>query len=206
MRAPIAAIGERHHDAFRTVMATGRRIFTVGHGTRSADELVVVLKGAEIEEVADVRRFPGSRRHPHFAREELERWLPDAGIAYSWRGEELGGRRSRGHGSSRHRAWRNAAFQGYADYTDAAAYRAAIEVLERDAEGRRIAVMCAERLWWRCHRRMIADTLELRGTTVLHLIEVGTTQRHPINPAARLAADGWPVYDVGITAALDMDA
>ena len=105
---------------------------------------------------------------------------------------------------SRHGAWRNAAFQSYADYTESAAYRAAIEALERHAENRRIAVMCAERLWWRCHRRLIADTLQLRGGAVVHLLEVGTTQHHAVNPSARLDPDGWPVYDLGTTPTLDV--
>jgi uncharacterized protein (DUF488 family) len=177
----------------------GAIIFTVGHGTRSRDGLVDVLRAAEIGALIDVRRFPGSRRHPHFAREEMESWVPAAGIAYSWRGGELGGRRRRAAGVSRHPAWRNAAFQGYADYTEDAAYREAIANLEAESQTIRLAVMCAETLWWRCHRRIIADTLELRGTSVMHLLDPGTEQRHVVHPAVRLHDDGWPVYDVGET-------
>jgi uncharacterized protein (DUF488 family) len=180
-------------------------IGTVGHGTRSADELVEVLQAAGIQQVVDVRRFPGSRRHPHFSREEMEQWLPGAGIAYTWRGEELGGRRSRSTGVSRHPAWRNAAFQGYADHTDTEAYRSAIVQLEAESRGTRLAVMCAETLWWRCHRRLIADTLELRGTAVIHLIKPGAEQRHALHPAVRLDQQGWPVYDVGETAELGLE-
>ena len=181
-------------------------IFTVGHGTRSADELTEVLQAAGIQVVVDVRRFPGSRRHPHFAREELEVWLPRAGIAYSWRGEELGGRRRRKEGVSRHPAWRNAAFQGYADHTDSPSYRAAIMRLETECSATRISVMCAETLWWRCHRRLIADTLELRGTLVLHLIKPGAEQRHALHPAVRVDGEGWPVYDLGETAELGLES
>lgn len=179
-------------------------IFTVGHGTRSAEELIEVLKPAGIEEVVDVRRFPASRRHPQFAREQLERWLPAAGIAYSWRGETLGGRRKPA-AASRHPAWRNAAFQGYADHIDTGGYRSAIAELEAEARDTRLAVMCAERLWWKCHRRLIADTLELRGSPVVHLIEPGSRQRHPLHPAVRSDRDGWPVYDLGVTRELGLD-
>jgi uncharacterized protein (DUF488 family) len=180
-------------------------VFTIGHGTRSANELIEVLRASRIEQLADVRRFPGSRRHPHFSREEMQGWLLAAGITYSWRGEELGGRRSRTGGVSRHPAWRNAAFQGYADHTESETYRSAIERLEAESTTTRLAVMCAETLWWRCHRRLIADTLELRGTHVVHLLNPGTEQRHVLHPAVRLDEDGWPVYDVGETPELGLE-
>jgi uncharacterized protein (DUF488 family) len=180
-------------------------VFTIGHGTRSAEELIEVLEGASITVVVDVRRFPASRRHPQFAREEMERWLPRAGIDYVWRGEELGGRRNRTKAVTRHPAWRNAAFQGYADHTDSAVFRGAIADLESQAWNTKMAVMCAETLWWRCHRRLIADTLELRGTEVIHLIKPGSSQRHPVHPAARLHPDRWPVYDLGETTSLNLE-
>jgi uncharacterized protein (DUF488 family) len=179
-------------------------IFTVGHGTRSAEELTEVLQGADIQVIVDVRRFPGSRRHPQFSREQLELWVPRAGIEYSWRGEELGGRRSRSD-VSRHPAWRNAAFQGYADHTDSSPYREAICHLEKESPTTRTAVMCAETLWWRCHRRLIADTLELRGTPVVHLIKPGAEQRHALHPAVRADEKGWPVWDLGETAELGLE-
>jgi uncharacterized protein (DUF488 family) len=180
-------------------------IFTLGHGTRSSEELTVVAAGSAIGRIVDVRRFPGSRRHPQFAREELEQWLPAAGIGYVWEGEDLGGRRSRTGGVSRHPAWRNAAFQSYADHTDSPAYREAIEKLEEESRSVTIGIMCAETLWWRCHRRLIADTFELRGTTVMHLIKAGSSEPHSLHPAVRLGADGWPVYDVGETAGLSLE-
>lgn len=182
-----------------------RTVFTVGHGTRSAQELIEVLKGPAVRVLVDVRRFPASRRHPRFGREEIERWLPTAGVDYVWRGEELGGRRKRSTGNTRHPAWRNAAFQGYADHTDSLPFRTAIEDLERRSAGTTMAVMCAEPLWWRCHRRLIADTLELRGTQVIHLTKPGSSQRHPVHPAVRLGPDGWPVYDVGETTSLNLE-
>jgi uncharacterized protein (DUF488 family) len=181
-------------------------LFTIGHGTRTAEQLIELLNAAGIQQLIDVRRFPGSRRHPQFSREEMEQWLPRAGIEYTWSGEELGGRRSRAPGPSRHAAWRNAAFQGYADHTDSQVYRSAIEQLETASQNETVAVMCAETLWWRCHRRLIADTLELRGTPVIHLISLNSQQRHPVNAAVRVDTEGWPVYDVGETPALGLES
>jgi uncharacterized protein (DUF488 family) len=181
-------------------------VFTVGHGTRTTDELVELLRDGDVTSLVDVRRFPGSRRHPHFAREVLAESLPPLGVDYDWRGEELGGRRSRKKdGTSRHPAWRNDAFGAYADYMDTTDFRRALERLEAEARGgARLAVMCAETLWWRCHRRLIADALALRGTEVVHLIQPGTSSPHPPNEAARLGDDGYPVYDVGVTGELPL--
>src|SRR5918999_1757907 len=114
-------------------------IFTVGHGTKAIDELIDVLRSAGIEVLVDVRRFPGSRRHPHFSREALERALPESDIRYEWRGETLGGRRGRA-ATSRHHSLRNAAFQGYADFMDTDEFRAAVKELEDEAATKRIAI------------------------------------------------------------------
>jgi uncharacterized protein (DUF488 family) len=181
-------------------------VFTVGHGTRTTEELAGLLRAAGVTFLVDVRRFPGSRRHPHFAREALAESLPAVGVVYDWRGEELGGRRSRRKdGASRHPSWRNDAFGGYADYMDTPEFRAALERLEAEArDGTRLAVMCAETLWWRCHRRLIADALLLRGTQVVHLVQPGTSTPHPGNESARLGDDGYPVYDVGVTGELPL--
>jgi uncharacterized protein (DUF488 family) len=178
-------------------------LFTVGHGTRSAEELIHVLTTAGVTRLVDVRRFPGSRRHPHFAREALAKTLPAAGIAYDWRGEELGGRRSRKEigRPTRHPAWKNDGFRNYADYMDSTAFRSALEKLEADAAHEPLAVMCAETLWWRCHRRLIADALTVDGVEVVHLISAGESQRHKLHPALRVE-DGRPVYDVGETGTL----
>ena len=178
-------------------------VHTVGHGTRSTEELVAVLLDAGITRLIDVRRFPGSRRHPHFAREALEHDLPSRGIAYDWRGEELGGRRSRKEiaGPTRHPAWRNDGFRNYADYMDTDAFRSALARLEAEAAEENLAVMCAETLWWRCHRRLISDALTVAGVDVVHLIGAGESQRHKLHPAIRVE-DGRPVYDVGATGTL----
>lgn len=154
---------------------------------------------AGVGRLLDVRRYPGSRRHPHFAREALERSLPQAGIAYEWRGDLLGGRRSSKRAASRHPAWRNAGFQGYADYMDSPEFETALEQLKEDARAApRAAIMCAETLWWKCHRRLIADALTLHGVDVTHLIAPGNSQPHKLHPAARLDEEGKVVYDVGV--------
>jgi uncharacterized protein (DUF488 family) len=173
-------------------------VFTIGHGTRTTDELVRILKAAGVGRLIDVRRFPGSRRHPHFAQGALERDLPKQGIAYEWRGEELGGRRSGGEGASRHTALTNKGFRAYADYMDTSDFRDALRRLENDAEGdQSLAIMCAETLWWRCHRKMIADALALDGVEVLHLIDEDTRQAHRTMAVMRADDRGRPIYDDG---------
>lgn len=179
----------------KVVMPT---VFTIGHGTRTTDELAEILKAAGVGRLIDVRRFPGSRRHPHFARTALERNLPELGIAYEWRGEQFGGRRSPKRGGSRHTALANKAFQGYADYMDTSEFRDALKRLESDAAADPpLAVMCAETLWWRCHRKMIADALALDGVEVVHLIDERSRRQH--RPMAEMRADenGRPLYDGG---------
>lgn len=171
------------------------QVFTVGHGTRSLTELVAVLKDKEVEVVVDVRRFPGSRRHPHFARDSLEQALPAVGIRYEWWGATLGGRRKLDP-NSRHPAWRNDAFRGYADHMDSAEFRNALGELERRAAAIRQAVMCAETLWWRCHRRLIADALVADGFGVVHL-GLGRDDAHKLNKAARRDGQGLLAYDLG---------
>jgi uncharacterized protein (DUF488 family) len=134
----------------------------------------------------------------------LRRSLPDLGVAYEWWGDDLGGRRrARADGPTRHPAWRVDAFRNYADYTDTAPFRDAIVRLEH-TEGP-LAVMCAETLWWRCHRRLIADALVVRGGDVVHLLGVDARQPHRLPPTLRVGDDGWPVYDVGADVTLFED-
>jgi uncharacterized protein (DUF488 family) len=178
-------------------------VYTVGHGNRSLDELVAVLRSAGIGRLADVRRFPGSRRSPHFSREALAASLPGAGIAYDFRGDALGGRRRASASPSRHPAWQDPSFRAYADYMDTPAFRAALLRLEADAAtGPPLAFMCAETLWWRCHRRLIADALAVRGGEVVHLLGAAEHQPHPVHPDLRVDEEGWPVYDLHVTGAL----
>ena len=175
-------------------MATVR---TVGHGTISAEEFASLLAGAYVDRVVDVRSFPGSRHNPQFGREEMERWVPMAGIGYVWM-RDLGGRR-RPVSESKHVALRNDAFRAYADYMETPAFLAGIEELLELAKGDSPAVMCSESLWWRCHRRLIADHLVLvRGVDVVHLLHDGRSSPHVPTEGVRLAHDTL-VYDLGAT-------
>ena len=168
-------------------------LFTIGHGTRALDDFIRVLREQQIDELVDVRRYPGSRRNPQFARATLEETVPAHGIEYSWRGDRLGGRRQ-GASASRHSGLRNIAFRAYADHMDTPEFRDALSDLLDDARKRRVAVMCAETVWWRCHRRLIADAATMRGFNVVHL-GMGTPQTHVVTPALRPDERGDPVYD-----------
>jgi uncharacterized protein (DUF488 family) len=173
-------------------------LFTVGHGTRSTDELLAVLRSGGVGRVVDVRRFPGSRRHPQFGRDALAAALAAAGVGYEWAGEALGGRRS-GVEPSRHPALRNASFRAYADHMDTAEFRTALaRLLDEVRAGPPPAVLCAETLWWRCHRRLIADAAVLAGTPVTHLVDEKTHTAHELSKDARPDDEGRPVYDVGM--------
>jgi uncharacterized protein (DUF488 family) len=147
------------------------RIFTIGHGARSADELLDCLVEAGVRTLVDVRRFPGSRRHPQFNREALELTLEDAGIAYR-HAEALGGRR---RGGAEFECIRVAAFRGYAAWmrTEEFAVALAAALAQPDP-----CFMCAETLWWQCHRRLIAELLDTRGHAVVHLLRPGRSDRH----------------------------
>ena len=161
-------------------------------------ELAAVVAEAGVALLVDVRRYPGSRRHPHLGRDGLERELPEWGIAYEWC-EALGGRRRR-RDDSRHTAWRNDAFAGYADHMDSEEFRSALDGLLGRLP---LAVMCAETLWWRCHRRLIADAATLAGVDVVHLMDVGKTQLHRLHESVRPDQEGRPVYDKGQGRLLD---
>lgn len=176
---------------------SGPRLFTVGHSRLDAEELAGVLTSAGIARVVDVRRHPGSRRHPHFAKDAMAGWLAAAGVGYRW-ADALGGRRSAAEDSP-HVALRNAGFRGYADHMDTEEFRAALDELLAEAARQRTAVMCAESLWWRCHRRLLADAaVLLRGAEVIHLHLDGSTQPHPATAEARVVDDAL-VYDAGET-------
>jgi len=169
----------------------GIRIFTIGHSTRALDELIDVLKENEIQTVADVRSYPGSRKFPHFNAEALARSLPDAGIEYR-PFKQLGGRR-KARADSSHTVWRNEAFRGYADYMDTDDFRKGIEDLLKLATDKRVSIMCSEAVWWRCHRSMISDYLKAEGITVEHIMGPGKTELHPYTSAATIV-DGQLVY------------
>jgi uncharacterized protein (DUF488 family) len=157
---------------------------TVGHGTLDADAFAALLASAEVAHVVDIRSFPGSRHNPQFGREEMERWLPDAGLDYAWI-RALGGRR-RPLPDSRHQALRNEGFRGYADHMETADFRRGVEqLLERD-DLDATAVMCSESLWWRCHRRLLADALVVRGHEVRHIVGRGEAAPHELTSFAEL--------------------
>jgi uncharacterized protein (DUF488 family) len=158
-------------------MGDNREILTVGHSTHPVERFVALLQRAGVESIADVRRFPGSRRNPQFGAEALAGSLGAVRIGYEPFGEELGGRRR----SSRPRQspWRNPSFAAYAEYADTPAFAAGLERLEALAIEKRTATMCAEGDWRRCHRRLIADALVPRGWRVLHLRPDGSLETHP---------------------------
>ena len=166
-------------------------IFTVGHSTRPQEELIAILKEAGVELLVDVRRFPGSRRHPQFGKEALRAGLAAAGIAYRHE-PDLGGRREP-RPDSANTAWRVAGFRGYADHMASSEFQSA---LERVVAPQHVptAVMCAEAVPWKCHRQLIADALVARGVEVLHLLDLGQRQPHVLNPSAAILGDGALVY------------
>ena len=162
-----------------------KRIYTIGHSTRTLDELVALLREHGVGRLADIRRYPGSRRHPHFAGESLAHSLPGAGIAYE-HFPELGGRR-RPQKSSPNGAWENEQFRGYADHMATPEFHAAIDrLLESDAP---TAIMCAEAVSWRCHRNLTADELVRRGVEVVHILAPGSAQPHALSKMARIERD-----------------
>jgi uncharacterized protein (DUF488 family) len=171
-------------------------LITFGHGTASAERMAELLRSAGVTMLIDVRTAPGSRRNPHVARAELARWLPRDGISYRW-DKRLGGFR-RPAPDSPDVAWRETTFRGYAGHMRQPDFLAAIdEVLAQAATGQ-AAVMCSETLWWRCHRRLIADFAEIaRGAGVRHLMHDGRLDLHRRSPGVRLRADGLLVYDGG---------
>ena len=168
-------------------------MFTIGHGARPIPAFLAVLTEASVQTLVDIRRFPGSRRHPQFGRAALAAALEESGIRYEWQGDALGGRRSR-RPDSRHTALTSPAFAGFADHMDTPEFRAAVDVVVARPE--RLAVMCAETVWWHCHRMLVADALVLRGAEVVHLLGPGRREAHRPHATLRRGEDGWPVYDV----------
>jgi uncharacterized protein (DUF488 family) len=180
------------------------RIWTIGHSTRTIDEFISLLKANEINLLADVRAWPGSKRYPHFNKDPLAESLSAQGIRYE-HFAELGGKR-KSKPDSRNTAWRNASFRGYADYMETQQFQKGIErLLHIAGQGAaawaagevkhdgweavtpcRIAIMCAEAVWWRCHRSLVADYLKARRVEVLHVLGANKVDSHPYTPAARI--------------------
>ena len=167
-------------------------ILTVGHSNHDEQEFVELLRAAGVELVADVRRYPGSRRQPHFGRTALAAVLFQAGIGYRWLGETLGGRR-KPRPNSPNGAWESDQFRGYADHMASEEFASGLAQLEELAREQRVAVMCAEAWWVRCHRRLIADALVARGWRVLHLGSNGRLEEHELTDFA-VVEDGTVTY------------
>jgi len=173
---------------------SSRQLLTFGHSAATREQMAVLLNGAGILAVVDVRTAPGSRRNPDTNRAFLEQWMPGQGIAYRWE-PRLGGFRKSAPDSP-DTFWQNASFRGYAGYTRDPEFVAAIDELLRQATAIRTTVLCAEAVWWRCHRRIIADFAVLaRRTPVLHLSHDGRLTEHRPSVGARLRDDGLLVYD-----------
>jgi uncharacterized protein (DUF488 family) len=170
-------------------------LLTVGHGTASGEALSELLRGADVKSVVDVRTIPKSLRHPQFRIEAMQVWIPrDAAAAYRWE-PALGGFR-KPRPDSTNVALRNSSFRGYADYMETGAFADALHELLTRAASERTAILCSESLWWRCHRRLIADAASLlRGVEVLHLMHDGNLRPHAPTEGARVTADGALRYD-----------
>lgn len=162
-----------------------KRIYTIGHSTRAFDELVALLREHRVTRLADIRRYPGSRRYPHFAGEALQRTLPEHGIEYV-HFPELGGRR-KPLPDSPNAAWKNEQFRAYADHMGTQEFHAAADALL--ATDRETAYMCAEAVPWRCHRNLLSDELVRRGLEIVHIMNPGASQHHALSKMARLERD-----------------
>jgi uncharacterized protein (DUF488 family) len=161
-----------------------KSIWTIGHSTHSFEEFLAMLHSFNIEMVADIRSYPGSRKFPQFNKNALEIFLPQNNIQYIHL-KDLGGRR-KVNPDSRNTSWRHMAFRGYADYMETVAFKDGIKYLEKIAEKQRTAYMCSEAVWWRCHRSMVSDYLKVRHWTVMHIMGIGKEQEHPYTAPARI--------------------
>ena len=159
-------------------------IWTIGHSTRTIEQFLELIDEHKVKLLADVRQFPGSRRYPQFGKAQLAAELERAGIIYTHL-PELGGRR-RARPDSQNTAWRNEAFRGYADYMETAQFKAGIDRLLEAGSSSVTAMMCAEALWWRCHRALISDYLKAMGYTVKHIIGPHKVEEHPFTTAAHI--------------------
>ena len=179
--------------------------FTIGHSTRSIDEFVALLTASEVKLVVDVRTVPRSRTNPQFNRETLPASLAGQGVAYE-HCPALGGLRKKQPGISpdANAFWENASFHNYADYALSEEFRSAVEKLRALGHATPSTVMCAESLWWRCHRRIIADHLIAAGETVFHILGPGHVELARLTPEARIEPDGRLTYPKDTQPMLDL--
>lgn len=159
-------------------------IWTIGHSTRSFEEFVEMLRAHQIEKLVDVRHYPGSRKFPQFNKDNLEIELPKCDIEYAHL-VDLGGRR-KVDPDSKNDAWRLASFRGYADYMETEQFKDALEKLKKIASEKNTAIMCAEAVWWSCHRSMISDILKAEGWKVLHIMSEKSATEHPYTAPAKI--------------------
>jgi uncharacterized protein (DUF488 family) len=171
--------------------AAVKTIWTIGHSTRPLADFLDLLAENDIQTLVDVRTFPGSRKHPHFKKENLEQSLPAAGVEYVHIAE-LGGRR-KPREDSPNAAWRHPAFRAYADYMETPPFREGVKRLEEIAGRTRTCIMCSEAVWWRCHRSLVADCLKSRSWDVRHIVGRGAVKEHPYTQPARIV-DGLLTY------------
>lgn len=167
-------------------------LLSFGHSTRSADEIVTILRAHAVERVADVRAYPGSRRFPHVGSDAMRGWLGEARIEYVHL-PALGGRRRPQPGSP-NGGWTNAQFQGYADHMGGAEFQAGLAQLLELCASARTTCMCSEAQWWRCHRRMICDAALVAGHSALHIMSTARAVPHELTPFAHVSADGRLTY------------
>lgn len=159
-------------------------IYTIGHSTRTEEEFIAILGSFKIELLADIRTYPGSKRYPHFNKENLQRSLSAEKIIYK-HFPELGGRRKPVKDSTNN-AWKNDAFRGYADYMQTDDFKNGIRQLEEQASQHRTAFMCSEAVWWRCHRSLVSDHLKWKGWKVLHIMSENKSEEHPYTSPAKI--------------------
>ncbi|HYG01389.1 MAG TPA: DUF488 domain-containing protein [Chryseosolibacter sp.] len=165
-------------------MSTTKHIWTIGHSTHTFEHFLSMLQSFSIDCLIDVRTFPGSRRYPHFNKENLQTALRENGIGYQ-HFIALGGRRKPKEDSS-NTAWRHPNFRGYADHMASAGFNAAFAELQSLAESKNVAYMCSEAVWWRCHRSLISDALKAKGWNVRHIMDVQVSKEHPYTSPARV--------------------
>ena len=161
-----------------------KTIFTIGHSNHPFETFLEMLKSFEIEVLADIRRYPGSRKYPYFNKDVLEKNLPENGIAYLHL-EDLGGRR-KVQPNSHNTAWKLDSFKGYADYMETESFRNAIKELENIAATKKLCYMCSEAVWWSCHRSMVSDYLKNDGWNVQHIMGIAKSQEHPYTKPAKI--------------------
>ncbi|MBO3755072.1 MAG: DUF488 domain-containing protein [Candidatus Brockarchaeota archaeon] len=162
------------------------QLLTVGHSTRSMEEFIELLRENYIQILVDVRRYPVSRRYPHFNQENLAEILPKHAVRYEWLGEELGGFRRPAQEDSPNKAWRPGGFRNYADYMMTVQFKEGVQKLLNLIEEGGVSLMCAERRYWRCHRRIISDYLTVKGHVVIHIVDKGRLEPHKLTSFARI--------------------